>query len=186
MVAGILDALDGRIARLTDSCSAFGAELDSLADLVSFGVAPAVLAYQWGLVPHGQPFLAAFAFVLAAALRLARFNVHSHETDGSCFAGLPSPAAAGLVVSVVALHPASPVGGLAAVLVPAVLVVAATLMVSPIPYSSFKRVKPRPSHAVAVAVVALVVIALEPTATLLIVAWGYAAAGPVRALVRRS
>jgi CDP-diacylglycerol--serine O-phosphatidyltransferase len=188
VVAGILDALDGRIARLTDSCSAFGAELDSLADLVSFGVAPAVLAYQWGLVPHGQPFLAAFAFVLAAALRLARFNVHSHETDGSCFAGLPSPAAAGLVVSVVALHPASPVGGLAAFLVPAVLVVAATLMVSPIPYSSFKRVKlrPRPSHAVAVAVVALVVIALEPTATLLIVAWGYAAAGPVRALVRRS
>ncbi|HET9555952.1 MAG TPA: CDP-diacylglycerol--serine O-phosphatidyltransferase, partial [Actinomycetota bacterium] len=136
VVAGILDALDGRIARLTDTCSAFGAELDSLADLVSFGVAPAVLAYQWGLVPHGQPFLAAFAFVLAAALRLARFNVHSHETDGTCFAGLPSPAAAGLVVSVVALHPASPVGGLAAFLVPAVLVVAATLMVSPIPYSS--------------------------------------------------
>ena len=110
VVAGILDALDGRIARLTDSCSAFGAELDSLADLVSFGVAPAVLAYQWGLAPHGQPFLAAFAFVLAAALRLARFNVHSHETDGSCFAGLPSPAAAGLVVLVVALHPGSPVG----------------------------------------------------------------------------
>ncbi|MET1041228.1 MAG: CDP-diacylglycerol--serine O-phosphatidyltransferase, partial [Acidimicrobiales bacterium] len=188
VVAGLFDLLDGRIARLTGTVSELGAELDSLADLVSFGVAPAVLAYQWGLAPHGQPFLAAFAFVLTAALRLARFNVHSHETDGSCFAGLPSPAAAGLVVSVVALHPASPVGGLAAFLVPAVLVVAATLMVSPIPYSSFKRVKLRlrPSHAVAVAVVALVVIALEPTATLLIVAWGYAAAGPVRALVRRS
>jgi CDP-diacylglycerol--serine O-phosphatidyltransferase len=188
VVAGILDALDGRIARLTNSCSAFGAELDSLADLVSFGVAPAVIAYQWGLVPHGQPFLAAFAFVLAAALRLARFNVHSHETDGSCFTGLPSPAAAGLVVSVVALHPASPVGGVAGLLVPAVLIVAATLMISPIRYPSFKRVKVRlhPSHVVAVALVALVLIALEPTATLLVAAWGYAASGPVRALVRRS
>ena len=187
VVAGILDALDGRIARLTGSCSAFGAELDSLADLVSFGVAPAVLAYQWGLVPHGQPFLAAFVFVLAAAVRLARFNVHSHDTDGSYFAGLPSPAAAGLVVSVVALHPTSPTGGLAAVLVPGVLVVAAVLMVSPLRYSSFKRVKlrPRPSQVGAVALVALVLIAFEPTATLLVVAWSYAASGPVRALVRR-
>jgi CDP-diacylglycerol--serine O-phosphatidyltransferase len=187
VVAGILDALDGRIARLTGSCSAFGAELDSLADLVSFGLAPAVIAYQWGLVPHGQPFLAAFAFVLAAAVRLARFNVHSHETDGSFFAGLPSPAAAGMVVSVVALHPASPVGDAAAVLVPGVLLLAGALMVSPIRYASFKRVnlRPRPSQVAIVAVVALALIALEPAATLLVVAWGYAASGPVRALTRR-
>jgi CDP-diacylglycerol--serine O-phosphatidyltransferase len=93
-----------------------------------------------------------------------------------------------LVVSVVALHPASPVGGVAGLLVPAVLIVAATLMISPIRYPSFKRVKVRlhPSHVVAVALVALVLIALEPTATLLVAAWGYAASGPVRALVRRS
>lgn len=185
VVAAVFDLLDGRIARLTGTTSEFGAELDSLADLVSFGVAPAVIAYQWALAPHHQPFLAAFAFVLGAAVRLARFNVLRKEADGGYFAGLPSPAAAALVVSVVMVHPAAPVGGVAAVLPTGVLVLAAALMVSPIPYRSFKKVERRHHRSqyglVAVAVLALV--ALEPAWALLVGSWGYAASGPVRHLL---
>lgn len=184
VAAAVFDVLDGRVARLTGTCSAVGAQLDSLADLVSFGVAPAVLAYQWGLADHGLPFVVAFVFVLAAAVRLARFNVAHLEADPGVFTGLPSPAAAGLIVSVVAFHPAAPVGTDAAVLVTAVLLLAAALMVSPIPYASFKASArpPHPRTVVLVAVPMVVLVALEPTATLLVATWAYAASGPARAL----
>jgi CDP-diacylglycerol---serine O-phosphatidyltransferase len=187
VVAGIFDVLDGRIARLTGCTSELGAELDSLADLVSFGVAPAVIAYEWGLVPHDQPFLAAFVLVLCAALRLARFNVQRQSADGCTFTGLPSPAAAGMVVSVVLLHPNAPVGGFATLFVPFVLVLAGALMISPIPYQSFKRAKlTLHRYQVALVVVAgLAAIVFEPAVTLLCIYWGYAASGPVRALVHR-
>jgi CDP-diacylglycerol--serine O-phosphatidyltransferase len=102
LVALVLDGLDGRVARLTGTQSAFGAEFDSLADMVSFGAAPALLIYEWSLRDMGNlGWIAALAFVGAAALRLARFNTMLGVTDSRWFTGLPSPSAAALIASVV-------------------------------------------------------------------------------------
>ena len=93
--AMVLDMLDGRIARMTGTTSAFGLEFDSLADVVSFGVAPAILSFQWGLQPLGRiGWAAGCLFVAAAAVRLARFNIQSGSQDKRYFVGMPSPAAA--------------------------------------------------------------------------------------------
>src|SRR5688572_8857038 len=109
-IAMVIDMLDGLIARLTNSQSAFGAELDSLADVVSFGLAPAILAFTWGLWPLGRlGWAAGFIYVTAAALRLARYNIQTHTpamSDKRYFAGMPSPAAAGVIASTVYLFPA--------------------------------------------------------------------------------
>ena len=106
----MLDLLDGRIARLTGTTSEFGGELDSLADVISFGVAPALLAYRWGFaqaIPR-VGWLAAFLFVMCGALRLARFNVQRHAVDGRYFVGLPIPAAAAQVAALVHFLPEGP------------------------------------------------------------------------------
>jgi CDP-diacylglycerol---serine O-phosphatidyltransferase len=101
-IAMVLDSLDGRVARLTRTQSAFGAEYDSLADMVSFGVAPALVMYAWTLKGMGRlGWIAAFVYVAGAALRLARFNVMLDVTDKRWFTGLPSPAAAALVAGFV-------------------------------------------------------------------------------------
>jgi CDP-diacylglycerol--serine O-phosphatidyltransferase len=99
----VLDMLDGRIARLTGGTSAFGVEFDSLADVISFGVAPALLAFNWGLQPFGRlGWAAGFIFVAAAAIRLARFNIQSAGgQDKRFFIGLPSPAAAAVPAATV-------------------------------------------------------------------------------------
>ena len=102
MVAMLWDALDGRVARLTNTQSAFGAEYDSLSDLVSFGVAPALLVYEWSLSDLGRiGWLAAFIYLVCAALRLARFNTQVGTADKRYFQGLPSPAAAGVIASMI-------------------------------------------------------------------------------------
>ena len=102
MVAMLWDALDGRVARLTNTQSAFGAEYDSLSDLVSFGVAPALLVYLWSLSDLGRiGWLAAFIYLACAALRLARFNTQVGAADKRYFQGLPSPAAAGVIASMI-------------------------------------------------------------------------------------
>ena len=102
MVAMLWDTLDGRVARLTNSQSAFGAEYDSLSDLVSFGVAPALLVYLWSLSDLGRiGWLAAFIYLVCAALRLARFNTQVGTADKRYFQGLPSPAAAGVIASMI-------------------------------------------------------------------------------------
>src|SRR4029079_8822263 len=105
--AFVLDMLDGRIARMTGAASAFGVEFDSLADVISFGMAPAILVYAWGLAPLGRIGLAAgFLFVSAAAMRLARFNIQSGTgLDKRYFVGMPSPAAAGVLASTVYAYP---------------------------------------------------------------------------------
>jgi CDP-diacylglycerol---serine O-phosphatidyltransferase len=101
-VAMLLDSLDGRVARLTNTQSAFGEQYDSLADVISFGAAPALVAYSWALKGMGKwGWLAAFIFVAGAALRLARFNTNIHVVDKRFFQGLPSPAAAALVAGLV-------------------------------------------------------------------------------------
>ena len=102
MIAMMWDTLDGRVARLTNTQSAFGAEYDSLADLVSFGLAPALLVYEWSLFELGRfGWLAAFVFLACAALRLARFNTQVGIADKRFFQGLPSPAAAGVIASMI-------------------------------------------------------------------------------------
>ena len=113
-VAMVLDMLDGRIARMTGTASEFGVQLDSLADVISFGMAPAVLAYAWGLAPLGRlGWAAGFLFVTGAALRLARFNIQKN-TDKRYFVGLASPAAAahrGLNGVLLPRRPAQPAAG---------------------------------------------------------------------------
>jgi len=102
MVAMLWDTLDGRVARLTNTQSAFGAEYDSLSDLVSFGVAPALLVYEWSLSDLGRiGWLAAFIYLACAALRLARFNTQVGAVDKRYFQGLPSPASAGVIASMI-------------------------------------------------------------------------------------
>ena len=99
-VATVLDVLDGRIARLAGAASEFGGEFDSLADVISFGVAPAVLAFAWALEPLGRlGWAAGFLYVTATALRLARFNVQNQIPDKRYFVGMPSPGAAGVLAS---------------------------------------------------------------------------------------
>ena len=137
--AGILDALDGRIARLTKSTSEFGRQFDSLADVVSFGIAPAFLAYHWALTPLQRVgWLIAFLFVVCAAMRLARFNIQKHVSETRYFIGLPAPGAAAAIASMVYAFPerwrAPWISGLLGVLV----VTAASFMISRLRYRSFK------------------------------------------------
>jgi CDP-diacylglycerol--serine O-phosphatidyltransferase len=139
-VAMVVDALDGLIARLTHSQSAFGAELDSLADVVSFGVAPAILAFTWGLWPLGRfGWAAGFVYVTAAAMRLARFNIQGMAaTDKRYFAGLPSPAAASVTASTVFLYPWGLQDPRIAALALPMVLVPGFLMVSTIRFRSVK------------------------------------------------
>ena len=191
VVAVIFDMLDGRIARLTGTTSEFGAQLDSLSDIVSFGVAPAIIAYQWGLATLHRSFLAAFFFVMCAAIRLARFNVQRKVVDARYFVGLPSPAAAGFVISIVYFHPEPLYDRWGAGFAMSILVVAAFLMVSTLRYWSFKTLdlKSRRSYFSMVGIAAiLALIATEPAWALLLWSCGYASSGPlayVIALLRR-
>jgi CDP-diacylglycerol---serine O-phosphatidyltransferase len=191
VIAVIFDMLDGRIARLTGTTSEFGAQLDSLSDIVSFGVAPAVIAYQWGLATLHRSFLAAFFFVMCAAIRLARFNVQRKVVDGRYFVGLPSPAAAGFIISIVYFHPEPLYDRSGAAFTMAILVIAAFLMVSTLRYWSFKTLdlRSRRSYFSMVGLAAiLALIATEPSWALLAWSCGYASSGPVAyvvGLVRR-
>ena len=137
--AFVLDMLDGRIARMTGTTSAFGVEFDSLADVISFGVAPAILSFKWGLEPLGQiGWAAGFLFVAAAAVRLARFNIQAATQDKRYFVGLPSPAAAVVPAATVFAYPAGFQGYAEAWPVLSMVIVPALLMVSTIRYRSFK------------------------------------------------
>jgi CDP-diacylglycerol--serine O-phosphatidyltransferase len=152
LFSNFFDTFDGRVARLTRTQSQFGMELDSLADVVAFGVAPALLVYRWALEPLGLPGLCvAFLFVACGALRLARFNVlarHAAEPGGGAFfVGLPIPLAAVTLNSLVIAQYASRGTGLpeeARAAVVAVTVVLSLLMVSTVHYRTFKTVRPSP------------------------------------------
>jgi CDP-diacylglycerol---serine O-phosphatidyltransferase len=139
-VAIVLDMLDGRIARMTGTTSDFGVQLDSLADLISFGMAPAVLAFQWGLQPLGRMgWAVGFMFLTAAALRLARFNIQTNS-DKAYFVGLPSPAAAGIPAATVFYFPEGLQTYPQALLGMAMMLTPALLMVSTIRFRSFKTI----------------------------------------------
>jgi CDP-diacylglycerol---serine O-phosphatidyltransferase len=138
----LLDMLDGRIARLTGTESDFGIEFDSLADVISFGIAPAVLSFKWGLEPLGRlGWAAGFLFLAAAAMRLARFNIQSAlGGDKRYFVGMPSPAAAAIPAATVYAYPTGLYDYWAALPALAMVVVPACLMVSTIRFRSFKSV----------------------------------------------
>ena len=146
MVAMLWDILDGRVARLTNTQSDFGAQYDSLADLVSFGVAPALLVYEWSLSDLGRiGWLAAFIFLACAALRLARFNTQVGISDKRYFQGLPSPAAAGVIASMIWLkfwkfeYFDFGIVSLSYYIGVGITIVCALLMVSNVRYYSFKE-----------------------------------------------
>lgn len=186
VVAGLLDIFDGKIARITGSSSRFGMEFDSLADLVSFGVGPALLMYMWAFQPYGRAgWVAAFLLVACGAMRLARFNVHADKVDRRWFIGLPIPAAAGFMASTVLLleQPVvfgRPLGTL--FIFQAYLL--AFLMVSTIRYRSFKEVGMRQKHPFSFLVCSIFffsIIAMKPQATLFAIGIVYVLSGPVEA-----
>ncbi|SDT28000.1 CDP-diacylglycerol--serine O-phosphatidyltransferase [Pseudomonas oryzae] len=192
-VAMVLDGLDGRVARLTNTQSAFGAEYDSLSDMVAFGLAPALLAYKWALSGLGNVGLTvAFIYAACAALRLARFNTQIGKVDKRFFIGLASPAAAGVVAGTVWALKDFGVDGVdmpvLMVLLFALLVAAAgALMVSNIKYHSFKDLDLKgrvPFVAILVVVLVFAVIFSDPPRILLLIFLAYAASGPVQRLLQ--
>lgn len=183
-----LDMLDGRIARLTGTTSAFGLQFDSLADVISFGIAPAILTFNWGLSSLGRlGWAAGFLFVTAAAMRLARFNIQA-QTDKRYFVGMPTPAAAAVPASTVFLFPDGLNQYMLSLPALAVVIVPALLMVSTIRFRSFKTIdlQTRRSYKVLLVFAAvLTAIAISPKITLIALAYAYLLSAFVEMLVNR-
>ena len=186
VLAIIFDVLDGRIARMTKTTSAFGMQYDSLADVISFGMAPAFLCYAWVLKPFGRVgWMAAFLYLLCAALRLARFNTTKPNIQGQYFIGLATPAAAAVIASIIIafedlfgarVHPGFMV---------ATVYILAFLMVSNIKYPAFKKFefRNRVSFTRFLLVIFIIyALATIPKIALFIISFGYTIFGPLRAL----
>ena len=189
----VLDGVDGRVARMTNTQSAFGAEYDSLADMLSFGLAPAVVAFSWmqldGVNDLGKfGWICAFIYVAGAALRLARFNVQLSVVDKAWFVGLPSPTAAALVAGCVWVMTDFGLASFPARVVLALVVAASgILMVSNIGFYSFKKIdirNPVPFVVLLAIIVLIVLIWAKPPVTLLLLFGGYTAVGVALAAVR--
>lgn len=191
--AMVFDGLDGRIARMTNTSSKFGAEYDSLADMVSFGVAPALVMFSWALGELGKfGWSAAFVYVACAALRLARFNTQAETADKNYFTGLASPAAAAIIASTVwVCHDLGWIGEQlpleVAIVVAVLTAVIGLLMIANFPYYSFKDVDFRGRVPFVVMIVLILVISLvtlNPPSMFLLAFLAYAASGPVLQLQR--
>lgn len=183
-IAMVFDGLDGRVARMTNTESAFGAEYDSMADIVSFGMAPALVMYNWALSDLGKlGWLAAFIFVAGGALRLARFNTNLGSSDKRYFQGLAIPSAAAIVAGFVWVGSKYEVDPSDVSYFAVVLTIAAgLLMVSNFRYHSFKDVdwRGRVSFIAILAIVlAFVVVATEPSLVLFSIFLLYAISGPI-------
>lgn len=182
-IAMIADMLDGRVARMTNTQSAFGAEYDSLSDMLAFGIAPALLVYSWSLANLGKlGWLVAFLYTAATALRLARFNTQVSDQDKRYFQGLPSPAAAAVVTSMIWLGYESDVVDGTSLAIPAAIltVMVAALMVSTVRYYSFKQIDFKgkvPFFAVLLMVVIIAAVAIDPPEVLFCVFFTYAFSG---------
>jgi CDP-diacylglycerol--serine O-phosphatidyltransferase len=187
VAAGVLDGLDGRIARMTHSTSEFGEEYDSLADLVSFGVAPAVLAYSWGLADFDRlGWVASFLFVVCGSMRLARFNIQTHVVDKRYFVGLPIPAAAGTVATIVLTTPETLVSRMWMMGLLVLTFLLAFLMISTIRYRSFKDLdlkRRRPAWILPVIAIFFAIVAYRPEFALATVVLVFVASGPVAKIV---
>lgn len=183
LISAVLDALDGRIARLTNSTSKFGLEYDSLSDLVAFGVAPGILMYQWLLQEMGRlGATSAFIFVLAGALRLARFNTQTGPSNKDFFTGLPIPGAAGFVASFVLFSQDFAIEH-SSIKVMAVVIcnLLAFLMVSTIRYPAFKSIdlaKARPFHMLVSSILLVLPVLTHPQFMLFLIFSAYAFGGP--------
>lgn len=195
-VAMLMDGMDGRVARLTNTESDFGKEYDSLSDMVSFGLAPALVVYQWGaasLAAYGWSWgkfgwLAAFFYTVAAALRLARFNTQPEKTGKLYFQGLPSPSAAGLVAGLIWYGSDAQIDGLLALAAAFVITaMAGVMMVSNFRYFSFKNVslgENVPFAYVILIPLIFMLIALDPPRVLFLMFLGYFFSGPALSLWR--
>ena len=186
----VLDMLDGRIARLTGTASDFGVEFDSLADVISFGVAPAILSFAWGLSSLGRlGWAAGFLFVTAAAMRLARFNIQAASGgDKRYFVGMPSPAAAAVPAATVYAYPAGIFDREQALLALAMVIVPALLMVSTIRFRSFKTIDlqmRRPYTVLLLIAVGIMLIATHAQAVLVAMAYTYLASAFIGMAVNR-
>jgi CDP-diacylglycerol--serine O-phosphatidyltransferase len=188
-IAIVLDMLDGRVARLTGTSTAFGVEFDSLADVVSFGVAPAILSFAWGLAPLGRlGWAAGFVFVAGAAVRLARFNIQTGTQDKRYFAGMPSPAAAGIPAATVFAFPEGLHAPYPAIAVLAMVLVPGLLMVSTIRFRSFKTfdLGARRTYPVLILVAgAIALLVAHPELVLMILAYGYLVTPFIGLLIQR-
>jgi CDP-diacylglycerol--serine O-phosphatidyltransferase len=191
-IAMILDTLDGRVARLTRTQSAFGAEYDSLSDMVCFGAAPALIMYEWALKGLGRfGWIAAFVYCTGAALRLARFNTNIEVVDKRFFQGLPSPAAAALIAGFLwlAIDNKIPVSEYGMPWVAACLTLYAGItMVSSVPFYSFKDINLRrsvPFFVILLIVLGFVLVISDPPIVLFLLFVAYGLSGYVHWLWRR-
>ncbi|MGE0615003.1 MAG: CDP-diacylglycerol--serine O-phosphatidyltransferase [Bacteriovoracia bacterium] len=189
LAATIFDSLDGRIARLAKATSSFGVQYDSLCDLISFGMAPAMLLFQWSLNPFGRlGYLAAFLFLACGALRLARFNVSTHVVPKGYFQGLPSPMAASVIATFVIFHFATgwpslngeashAIDDQAVQWITLVLaLMSASLMVSTVRFPSFKELNWRSRASfgyLMIGVMCMILIAVRPEVSLFLIVIGY-------------
>lgn len=189
VIAMVLDSLDGRIARMTNTMSKFGAEYDSLADLIAFGVAPAILAYSWALYAYGKwGWLAAFLFVVCGALRLARFNIQIAIIESRVFNGLPIPGAASVIATgVMFYYYLGGAGKIHNFSIMIVTIALALLMVSNVKYYSFKDLNffsRKPFMSFVAIVIIMIIVAAEPQITLFTFSAGYGLSGPSWWLVK--
>jgi len=187
-IAMIFDGLDGRVARMTNTQSEFGAEYDSMADMVSFGIAPGLVVYNWALSDMGKfGWLAAFVYVACAALRLARFNTQVGIADKRFFQGLASPAAAGVIASLIWVGASYQINGHDyGIIMGCITILCGLLMVSNFRYNSFKEVdwKGKVNFLmVLVIVLVFVVVASSPAELLALIFILYACSGPVTTFI---
>jgi CDP-diacylglycerol--serine O-phosphatidyltransferase len=188
LASGLLDGMDGKIARYTNTTSRFGVEYDSLADVIAFCVAPGILVYAWALEPFGRlGWLAAFLFVVCGALRLARFNLQSNTVESRFFSGLPTPAAAGVIATgVLVFYEVGDTGVSRHLTVLIVTYLLAFLMVSTFKYYGFKDIelfRRKPFRWLVIAILLLIVIVYEPEYTLFGLFFAYFISGPILSLV---
>jgi CDP-diacylglycerol--serine O-phosphatidyltransferase len=182
LLATIFDGLDGWVARLTNSTTKFGIELDSLSDLVSFGVAPAVMMYKWALAPFGRiGWVAAFWFMACGALRLARYNVQMGSTESKSFTGMPIPGAATIIASLILFyHEMSDMPPGKNILILGLTVLLAFLMVSTLKYHGAKEIdfrQRKPFWILVAFVLGLTIIVMHPPISLFLFAMIYLLGG---------
>lgn len=186
-IAIVLDGLDGRVARRLNATSKFGLEFDSFSDLVSFGVAPAMLAYHWCFLPRADEFgvFVCFLYALSAAGRLARFNLANEDLDS--FSGLPSPGAALMVASIVFFYPQITPTAALIIFGSLIVVSLAFLMVANVEYRSIKKIKIQSMHPSAQLLLGalIAIVWYRPHLGVLVIASGYCVSGPAELIYRR-
>ncbi|MFH1758215.1 MAG: CDP-diacylglycerol--serine O-phosphatidyltransferase [Pseudomonadota bacterium] len=188
LISGLLDGMDGKIARYTNTTSRFGVEFDSLADVIAFGVAPGMLVYAWALEPFGRlGWLAAFLYVVCGALRLGRYNIQVNTVESRYFSGLPIPAAAGLIATgILVFYKLGDTGVSKHLTVLITTYILAFLMVSTVKYYGFKDIelfRRKPFRWLVIAILLIIVVAYEPEYTLLGLLLIYAVSGPITAII---